>query len=269
MSATTCIGAQVASEAGEVLDMAGIFYVLFGWLPVALIAEDKGFGEVDLLVPKQDLTRAIEKLVEAGFHECQDPNCIELQENRRPITSNNVFQAMAFLIGNSIHAVANAHFHLGSQYESCTVLSLYTISDLLWWFEDKEQRLLLTDDDVWFSNDSRLPPYREGGPSGAWTALPPVRMLSPTAFSEALIRLMCQNYGHIKGVGRAWRKMWECLMRNAHHMDLDPRFQPVWDSFSASHYTGNPYEILRALRDEMVANNEFPYLPPVNLNGLT
>lgn len=269
MSTTTCIGAQVASEAGEVLDMAGIFYLSFGWLPVAVIAEDKGFGEVDMLVPKRDLAKAIEKLVEAGFHQCQDPNCIELQENRRPITSNDVFQASAFLVDNSVHAVANAHFHLASQYESCTVLSLYTISDLLWWFEDKEQGLILTDNDVWYSNDSRLPLYREGGPSGPWKELPPVRMLSLTAFSEALIRLMCQNYGHVKGVDRAWSMMWECLVRKAQHMDLAPRFQPIWESFSAKHYPGNPYEILRALRDEMVANNEFPYLPPVDLHGLT
>lgn len=282
MSATTCIGAQVASEAGEILDMAGIFYVLFGWLQVALIAEDHGFGEADLVVRTRDLTKAIETLIEAGFRQCQDPNCLELQVARRPLTDTGdgvcfwreVFAADVL---NCHHAVANAHFHLESQYESCTVLSLYTTSDLF--LDYLESGELPANDTLWFSNDPRLPPYKDPslilyedprlppceqkGPSGPWTDLYPVRIMSPVAFSEALIILVCQSFGHIDFVDAAWINMWERVVFKKQPRTLSPRFQPIWDIFNADEPDCNPYDVLRALRADMIANNEFRYLPPV------
>lgn len=271
MPTTMCLGAQAASDAGEVLDMAGIFYVMFGWPVVALNAKDQGFGEADFVVRKRDLSRAIETLVEAGFKQCQDPSCIELQANRCPLRDTgdgpcNLSEIAAADVLNSYHAVADAHFHLGFQYESCTVLSLYTTSDLLYWLEDPESGELPGDDTFWFSNDPRLPPYEERGPSGPWTELYPVRILSPVAFSEALIILMCQNYGHIDFVDHAWITMWECVVFKPQPRTLSPRFQPIWDIFNAEEPDRNPYDVLRVLRDEMIAKNEFPYLPPVAMD---
>ncbi|BCS25099.1 uncharacterized protein APUU_41543S [Aspergillus puulaauensis] len=268
-----CLGAQAASDAGEVLDVAGIFYVMFGWLPVALDAKDEGFGEADFVVQKRDLSRAIEQLVEAGFKQCQDPNCIELQANRRPLRDTgdgpcNLSEIAAADVLNSYHTVADAHFHLGFQYESSTVLSLYTTSELLFWLEDPESgELPANDNDIfWFSNDPRLPPYQEGGPSGPWTGLYPVRILSPVTFSEALVILMCRDYGHIDFVDHAWITMWECVVFKERPRTLSPRFQPVWDIFNAEEPNCSPYDVLRALRDDMIANNEFRYLPPVDMD---
>jgi len=44
MSERPCHGVQLAAEAAEILDTANIDYVCFGWLAVALLAHDAGFG---------------------------------------------------------------------------------------------------------------------------------------------------------------------------------------------------------------------------------
>ncbi|KAL4782788.1 hypothetical protein BJX76DRAFT_331727, partial [Aspergillus varians] len=50
---------------------------------------------------------------------------------------------------------------------------------------------------------------------------------------------------------------------------LEPRFQPVWDAFNDTSWdtaNQNPYILLLALRDKLVAEGECPPLPLADLS---
>ncbi|KAL4914433.1 hypothetical protein BDW62DRAFT_204570 [Aspergillus aurantiobrunneus] len=124
MPATTCICAEPATEAAEVLGNAEIVDIVFGWPAVALIAEDRGFDEADIVVLDQKLDKSIDALTEPTFHHCKDPNCSELKEDRTPplrdrrqgaspgVGPCDLRRVTAAVADNTLHAVASAHFHL-------------------------------------------------------------------------------------------------------------------------------------------------------------
>ncbi|KIA75600.1 hypothetical protein HK57_00614 [Aspergillus ustus] len=274
MSELACPGAQPAAEVAEILDTAGISYLSFGWLPVALLALDLKYGEVEIVVRDRDLVAAREELVNNGFRLCEKPDCRELLDNRSPPLQDSqrgvpfedqvftVAEFIAFRARNKYHLIAAAHFHLETQYDNCTVLSLYKKSSILRWIP------VLEDDPrndeaglIWRSDDdARLPPARVDGPSGPWTGLHAVRFLNPASFCEALLLLSCRDYCHIRAREFSWRGMWETLIENQVRLNrpLRPDLKLIWDAAEAYFIHNDrskaPAPLMSRIRRQLIAN---------------
>ncbi|KAL4810274.1 hypothetical protein BDV18DRAFT_55491 [Aspergillus unguis] len=272
---SNCPGAQPAAEAAEILDTAGIPYVAFGWLPIALLAHDCKFGEVEFVVRDKDLVAAREELVEQGFRLCDKPDCLELLDNRYlPPPSDDsdipwgdqimtVGEYIALNLLNSHHLIADAHFHLDWQYDKCTILSLYKKSRILRWVPVLEDDSCNDDLSLlWRSDDPSLPEARPNGPCGPWRDLPPVRFLNPASFCEVLFLLYCRDYCHVRGRDFSWRGMWETLIehRVQHNRPLRPDLKLVWDAAEdfivRCIHSQDPFPKLSALRRQLIAKGD-------------
>ncbi|RDW64419.1 uncharacterized protein DSM5745_09830 [Aspergillus mulundensis] len=267
-----CLGAHPAAEAADILDTACIDNVSFGWLTVALLARDWGFGEVEIIVRDRDLIAARDTLASAGFRLCNDQFCDQLTDRRRPFLGGGdsaaPFMSPEELYSsnrpNKNHQPPAAHFHLDVHYEFCYVLKLYKKSSILRCIPVLEDDPRNDDPScVWFSNDRRLPapaPPDEHGPSGPWNALGPVRILSPATFVEVLTMLRCRDCGLPRELG--WRQMWTQLALAQVQLDrpLRPDFKDVWEAAGDFFVRGvgaqDPLPKLSDLRRRLIADGE-------------
>lgn len=242
------------------------------------------------MVPDSLLLLATNALIASGFTLCKDSDCEELREDRHPPDSDDEHpiirgnqpisprEVRSILAHNRYHAIADAHFHIGSKYSFYTTLSLYNKSSTLWWLPDIQLGPPVDDDpNLMLSNDPQLLPFKKGGSSGPWIGLYPIKALKPSPLAEAIILLLCRDYGDVKHVYRGWVRMSCALVgqkghtmnREAIERSLKPQFLPVWHSFTCCGPEGqNIYIPLRQLRDKLIENNELPHLPPVDLEEM-
>lgn len=109
-------------------------------------------------------------------------------------------------------SIACAHFHtedgLYQEYGISTI-SLLTQSSTLWWLANLNVGRYIT-----VSSDPALPPYVPGGCTGPWSSeeLYPVKILRPSAFTEAVILLAAWGYDSIEGQESRYWQMIRCLM---------------------------------------------------------
>ncbi|KAL4899068.1 hypothetical protein BDW74DRAFT_184071 [Aspergillus multicolor] len=264
MAHSSRLAAQPAAEAADVLETAGIDYVSFGWLTVALLAHDCNFAEVEFIVRDRDLIAAREPLADAGFHLCTDQVCKELHDIRHPSPDlNSPAELFRTHRPNKHHLPPATHIHLDFHYEGCDVLKLYKKSSLLRWIPVLEDDPRNNDPAlVWLANDPRLPAAARQGWS--WTHLGPVRILNPASFCEVLIMLLCRDYGSIQGREFVWRGMWEELVKSCIHARLNrplrPDFKELWDAaedFFLRHVRSQaPLPKLCDLRRRLIASGE-------------
>jgi hypothetical protein len=181
---------------------------------------------------------------------------------------------------NNHHAIAQDHLHTGPEYEYFEVISLYAKSHLLWSFPD----LTLGPGDThtyMFTNDARLPPRTQGGSTGPWDTLYPVKIPTHVALVEALSLLYLRDLGDFDDFHTAWAAMLggalgeqfvdaqlklnekiKALRRN-----INPRWLPGMDPFFFPNPPTPFFTGLNRLRATLVQNNELPDIPPHDLSN--
>ncbi|KAL4962925.1 uncharacterized protein BDV14DRAFT_202371 [Aspergillus stella-maris] len=82
MSEKMIPAAEIAARVACALDRADVENVLWGWLPIALIQENRSFPEIEFVVPDEKAQQAVQTLIDDGFPQCTDPKCAELQPDR-------------------------------------------------------------------------------------------------------------------------------------------------------------------------------------------
>ncbi|KAE8406746.1 hypothetical protein BDV37DRAFT_269773 [Aspergillus pseudonomiae] len=83
------------------------------------------------------------------------------------------------------------HLHIDDEF----AILLYKKSDVLWEFPEFEAAFHDTSADIMFASDARLPPATLGRGRGHFPHLSSVRIPSPSRYCEALILLLCRDYG--------------------------------------------------------------------------
>ncbi|KAL3478050.1 hypothetical protein BJX99DRAFT_256817 [Aspergillus californicus] len=286
-------GALPAADVAKVLDQAQVPNLLFGFWAVGLHGSDRAYPEIDFVIPDAKLQLSIDTLITAGLDICTKTDCTELRVDRCPLAHQlavgrsrgpvHISAYRPILCRNRYHAIADAHFHLESRYTYYTVLSLYKQSEILWWLGDITLDPVGSDDATFmYSDDPRLPPRGVKGPTGPWTDLHPVKVLKQSLLAEALVLLMCRNYGDVQWVNESWKMMWFTLLElnlepygtdypeniRALRRHIKAEFLPVVDGFLRRPGEGeNIYRPLRQFRDKLLERNELPRLPEINLFG--
>ncbi|RDW78870.1 uncharacterized protein DSM5745_05722 [Aspergillus mulundensis] len=252
-----------AAAVGNTLSSAKIPNMLWSWTALALFIVDHGFPEIEFLIQDNEVPQATGALTKAGYKNCTDPSCSELQEDRGAHLGDAL---------NRFHPVAAAHFHLpppngqGSGY----LVSLLKKNDIIPHLPDlklglpkqKEYELLT------LSIDPRLPPRAEGGASGPWYDLPFVRVPQDYTLAQALLLLRCRHVDTNPGLDGLWRDMlWEIRrFKQPHPFEFgEKHFSPLLGQLWGDLVQGNPnyppdvdlqhklrgVELVREARDRM------------------
>ncbi|KAL2832507.1 hypothetical protein BDW59DRAFT_157330 [Aspergillus cavernicola] len=170
---------NLAARVARALDAAEVHNVLWGWLALSLIHNDRGFPEVEFVIPDNKIQLATDKLVAAGLPLCSHPNCEELLGDRADkfrYPTGDTLNWAALGAHDRYHPVGKAHFHLESLPGPPPV----------------------DDVDLMLSNDPSLPARIDGsprfgtGPSGPWSEFYPVKILSPDSYTESIRWLQCR-----------------------------------------------------------------------------
>ncbi|KAL4791719.1 hypothetical protein BDV19DRAFT_369915 [Aspergillus venezuelensis] len=188
-------GAKIAARVACILDAAGIWNLLWGWVAISLIGVNEGIPDIEFLVSDEQVIQAKDALVNAGHRLCQDLSCPELSVDRAREAFRNTGHVLPSR--SQYHIVPDYHFHHGP---SATV-SLLCKSYILWWMEDDViDRLEPGGPDVMLSTDGdELSPADEMGPTGPWVDIHPVRLLSRGTFLRALVHLVKEDEGDENG----------------------------------------------------------------------
>jgi hypothetical protein len=243
--------------------------------------------EIDFVIDADKILAAANALVATGhFHPCADHNCPELKTDRCKSDDNVagklypadvIAQQMAL---NNHHAIAQYHLHTGPEYEYFEVFSLYAKSHLPWSFPD----LTLGPGDTrtyMFTNDARLPPRTQGGSTGPWDTLYPVKILTHVALLEALCLLYLRDLGDFGDIYIAWGAMLGGALgekfvdaqlnlnekTKALRRNINPRWLPGLDPFFFPNPPTSMFTRLNLLRATLVQNNELPDIPPHDLSN--
>ncbi|KAL3482087.1 hypothetical protein BJX99DRAFT_252804 [Aspergillus californicus] len=223
-------GATVAAEIAKHLDEEYVPYVLWGWVALGFFGLSRGYPEADFVIPDDEIEAAKLTIIEAGYHMCTYSKCVHLKEER---CDNDLFYEKYRGPHNGYHPVAEAHFHVRG-----TLVSLLLKSKILFWLPDWKHNNHRNDHlnppapthpSLTLSTDRRLPPFyaiysdRPGadeapesyGPTGPWTHLYPMRILTHSGFAESLIYLyardMAPDSNPDGNMTSLWGAMWESM----------------------------------------------------------
>lgn len=151
-------------------------------------------------------------------------------------------------------------------------LKLHAKSNVTWWVPDPPVARPAEDDPFFTVTDSSglLPRRRdEGGASGPWTKLYPIKILKPVPFTESIILVYCRDLGQQTGFDCHWRNILGMMMENGPNPDLfvkktlRPQFQRFWEMVNSDDNTIHDKKkiaMAAELRKELVERNELP--PP-------
>ncbi|KAL2871456.1 uncharacterized protein BJX67DRAFT_377225 [Aspergillus lucknowensis] len=175
-STEPAFGAKHAVNMARILDEANVGNVLWGWLAVSLIQNDRHFPEIEFVIPDKQIQLATDALVAAELPLCTDAQCSELRSDRlkwnaRPrdpqqplfvdlaqdqaqgVSDWSKDNLAAILAHNRRHPVGAAHFHLDTH-----VLHLLRQSEILFWMPEIPPGPPAADDlDLMLSTDPSLP----------------------------------------------------------------------------------------------------------------
>ncbi|KAL4809459.1 hypothetical protein BDV18DRAFT_132117 [Aspergillus unguis] len=169
--------ANLASRISRVLDEGGVPHVLFGWLAVALIGCNEGFGDVDFIIADEKIEAARERLKHFnGATACEKPGCPHFKVD--PLDRG--FQGPSSPPSrNRYRLPGKYHFHVNPAY----VLRIHEKSNIAPWLPDPQPGPPAANDpNYWRTNDwERWANPGDLGPSGPWIFLYPIKTLSPDA----------------------------------------------------------------------------------------
>ncbi|KAL4876356.1 hypothetical protein BJY04DRAFT_223144 [Aspergillus karnatakaensis] len=184
--------ARQAALIAQILDFAQVPNILLGWLALGLVQHNMGIPEIEFVIPDEYAEVAIHAIEISPVPLCVKTDCHELQVQRRDETLGSATSRL-----DAYHAVGFAHFHLNpftaSGLKGAELITLYRQSEILPWVP----RLTRSDNvgtidspNLTVSTDLNLPAAVDRGPSGPWVGLYPVRILTPCAFIESVMRLL-------------------------------------------------------------------------------
>ncbi|KAJ0414694.1 hypothetical protein BJY00DRAFT_318533 [Aspergillus carlsbadensis] len=277
---------QLATDVARILDTARIPYVMFGLWPVGCHGTDHSTTEIDFVIDEDKIPAAATALVATGhFQRCADDNCLERTPDRRD--RSGMFPGRLYpadvlarqMAPNNYHAIAQEHLHIGPGYEYFQVISLYAKSHLLWSFPD----LTLDAGDprtYMYTNDAQLPPRTQGGSTGPWDTLYPVKIPTHVALVEALCLLYLRDLGDFTHLHDTWSGMLNGALgqqfidadlnlterAKALRRNVNPRWLPGLDPFFFPTRAEPVFAGLNRLRATLLQNNELPDIPPHDLS---
>lgn len=214
-----------------------------------------------MVVDNDHLEDASKAIAQAGFPECRDFTCFERQHDRR-------------------RQVAEIHFHIKSKYPEHTVLSIYTKSSIVWWLPAIPVGSPAEDDpNLMLSNDPRLPPYNRHGCTGPLRELYPMKILNPSAFTEAIIWLICRDLWHPDELDLGWMQHLTYLVEKkpapalSVTKSLRGEFKSFWETFGRngmrpSVEEPNPRAVLYEFADTLLKNRGLPIPPPFDASRI-
>ncbi|KAL2849721.1 hypothetical protein BJX68DRAFT_267037 [Aspergillus pseudodeflectus] len=286
-------GARPAAEVGQTLDRAGVPNILWGWWVVSLLGVHYGFPEIEFVLRDDKLAIAVSCLIAAGYQHCTSRQCVELHAEGSAMqdptfqcsTTGKTYMSVPDIFSrmgpNRFHVIADEHFHFDPRGHF-TVLRLYKQSRMLWWLPKDAIKLgPVADEYFMLSNDEGLPPSRANGGAGTgpWRELPPVKIMRPAKFFEALVLLRCLYEYAADWSEKSFYRMVLNLYGSRSHQTyreieagMRPEFRSVWVAeHSGPHTKGQPagYAALR-LRKRLLAGQleqsaNIPPLPPLNI----
>lgn len=173
-------------------------------------------------------------LDEGGFIICNDAFCKRRSVDQRATKPGN--PETDINDKSRCPSIACAHFHTDNLYREygISTISLLTQSSTLWWLSNLNIGRYIT-----VSSDPDLPSRVPGGCTGPWPSLYPVKILRPSAFTEAVILLAAWGYDSIEGQDSRYWRMIRCLMDNGNNDPTDVEkqlakpFQFFWENLHA------------------------------------
>ncbi|KAJ0417619.1 hypothetical protein BJY00DRAFT_315731 [Aspergillus carlsbadensis] len=272
-------GAKPAADVARILDQASIDYLLWGWKALAVLANDKGYPEVDFLIPDTQMNSAVDRLNASGSfgRACTRADCPELSEDRLPANHlshwKDLPQEHRLLTAHQLtdiqaedrfHPVAHAHFHIDALYPGYSVLALHKQSYILWAWPDLDLGGPISGSNVMLlTNDPRL--TQEHGRSGPWDGLYPIKTLTPWAYTEAILLLICRDSLHYMGLDNMWETMLAYLSRCDAEVRtrLSPQFIESWEGIMLrGPDSEGSMDALGRLRDRLISEQKLTDLPP-------
>ncbi|BCS18148.1 uncharacterized protein APUU_10976A [Aspergillus puulaauensis] len=242
-------GRYAASQVARIFGSYGVDNACFGPGALRLVGRPAGeFRDLEFVIPDEQLVDAMWALDEGGFIICNDAFCKRRRVDRRATKPGN--PETDINDKSRYPSIACAHFHTDNLYQ-----------DTLWWLSNLNIGRYIT-----VSSDPDLPPHVPGGCTGPWSSeLYPVKILRPSAFTEAVILLAAWGYDSIEGQDSRYWRMIRCLMDNGNNDPTDVEkqlakpFQYFWENLHAVPNWEPVRLSLRTLRtDEIVTKGVLP-----------
>ncbi|OGM39421.1 hypothetical protein ABOM_012115 [Aspergillus bombycis] len=163
---------DLVTSISSLLDAFNIPNLLWGNYLLTVYGVPTVVDGVSFVVPDALSEISFSTIAEAGFHLCsRQLDC--------PHSNSNQCQP------------PYKHLHIDDEL----AILLYKKSDVLWEFPEFEAAFHDTSADIMFASDARLPPATLGRGRGRFPHLSSVRIPSPSRYCEALILLLCRDYG--------------------------------------------------------------------------
>ncbi|KAL4965566.1 uncharacterized protein BDV14DRAFT_199666 [Aspergillus stella-maris] len=256
-----------AEHVAKVLDKKNIDNVFFGLRALDLVGRAVECDQMlEFVVPDEQLNEAIEVLKSENIEPCNDSNCIMTLPTCGPNTSYwwREFDNPEDEENAPYILCPAAHFHteklpIFSDGDSPTdVLILNKKSETIWWLPDFN-----IGESITLTNDSALPAFVEEGCEGPWPADSyGVKILKPSAFTEAVIRLLAFHLD--LPVHNIYHFMLTCVMdlRKDDGTDvkkgLDERFRKYWSEQCRNPFEVASYKALSEIRGNETKSGQFP-----------
>lgn len=149
-----------------------------------------------------------------------------------------------------------SHLHIDDEL----AILLYRKSDILWEFPDFEAAFHDTNSDIMCASDARLPPATLGRGRGRFLHLSSVRIPSALRYCEALILLLCRDYG--SACETYWMAILTYTLEFVDGTDIlnEGGLREEYKQFYHALKLGDPtmYPILEGLRRDLIKRRLLP-----------
>ncbi|KAL2825739.1 hypothetical protein BDW59DRAFT_161414 [Aspergillus cavernicola] len=252
MSAHSNAATKLAANVARVLDGAQVPNLLWGWAALGFVQPEQEFPDLEFVIPDGVIPVACHALKKAGYTICEDKECGEFMEDRE-----DEFASLRGIEPHIYyHHVAEAHFHPKSTY---LTISLLRQSKSLPWLEDMTR----SSHYLMISHDPTVPGLLEYFSRGRRSLYPdqhPIKMLTPAAFTESIIRMLCWDIQVKPLLMFRWLGMFNAVKhQRIFTASLRPNFQAAWNMYVKR--TGNDriFGFLR-IREQLIVTGELPEL---------
>ncbi|PYH67145.1 uncharacterized protein BO88DRAFT_466550 [Aspergillus vadensis CBS 113365] len=164
------LDSDLVTSISSLLDDVNVSNLLWGNYLLTVYGDPTVVDGVSFVVPDALIEISLSTLAEAGFQPCSRPFACPHSNSRQP---------------------PYKHLHIDDEL----AISLYRKSDVLWEFPEFEAALDQSNLNIMCASDARLPPATLGRGRGRSPHFSFVRIPSASRYCEALILLLCRDYG--------------------------------------------------------------------------